>query len=207
MNSSALDIEYFLAHEISHKFVEFDGTVVNATSISEGWAEHYSTRLLWRNNFITDQQYLDVENKTVSYYYNASDACNYLMDTEVQASPWGPLAVQKVPYGRSLIYLHNIDADMRERYHGTKSVNTITMEIIQRKESGLSHSVEDLFNILNTYSGESTVDYYNEVASGKLFLELRQGTLSPCFKVMQTSEGPVVYQWEMNKRSTSFCII
>lgn len=205
MNSSALDIEYILAHEISHNFLEFDDTVVNATTISEGWAEYYSTRLLWRNNFITDQQYLDVENKAVSYYYN--DAYNNLTDAEVQANPWGSLAVQKVPYGRGLIYLHNVDAEMRERYHGTKSVDTITMEMIQRKKSGLSHGLEDWLNILRTYLGEGAVDYYNKVASGKPLLELRQGTLSPCFKVVQTSESPVVYQWEMDKGSTESCII
>ncbi|KAI7773529.1 hypothetical protein LA080_010533 [Diaporthe eres] len=205
MNASAMDVEYILAHEISHNFLEFDDTVVNATTISEGWAEYYSTRLLWRNKFITDQQYLDVENKAVSYYYN--DAYNNLTDAEVQANPWGSLAVQKVPYGRGLVYLHNVDAEMRGRYHGTKSVDTITMNMIQRKKSGLSHGLEDWFNILRTYLGEGAVDYYNEVASGKPLLELRQGTLSPCFKVVQTSESPVVYRWEMDKGSTESCII
>lgn len=204
-NASALDVEYLLAHEISHNFLEFDDSVVNATTISEGWAEYYSTRLLWRNGFITDQQYLEVENKAVAYYYN--DAYNNLTDAEVQANPWGSLAVQKVPYGRGLIYLHNVDAEMRERYNGTKSVDTITMEMIQRKKLGLSHGLEDWFDILRTYMGEGAVDYYNEVASGKPLLELRQGTLGPCFRVVRTSESPIVYQWEMDKETTGSCVI
>ncbi|KAH8898517.1 hypothetical protein GQ53DRAFT_802816 [Thozetella sp. PMI_491] len=204
-NTTSLDIEYVLAHEISHNFLEFDDSVVNSTTISEGWAEYYSMRLLWRSKMITDQQYLDVMNNRVSYYYN--DIYVNLTDTEVQDNPWGDLAVQKIPYGRGLIYLTNVDAEMRERHQGAKSVDTLTMGMIERKKAGLSHGLEDWFNLLREYLGEEAVDNYIEVASGTPLLALRQGTLSPCFEVVQTSEEPVAYQWQFKTGCNKSCII
>ncbi|KAB2568679.1 hypothetical protein DBV05_g12643 [Lasiodiplodia theobromae] len=192
-NVSTLDLNFLLAHEMTHNWPALSGSVPNITTYQEGLAEFYSTRLLWLNGFISTAEYVKEANAIVEQYYT-SPAVN-LTDVEAQEQAWQSRSAQKVPYGRGFLYFANVDVQMREKYDGTLSLDTLVLNILQRQRGGLSYTLEDWFDQLRQYLGEYAVQEYVQMASGTPLIQPQQGSLGPCFEVSQTRVMPDVYQW------------
>ncbi|KAB2570672.1 hypothetical protein DBV05_g10659 [Lasiodiplodia theobromae] len=203
------DLELLLAHEMTHNWPTMEGSNANITNFVEGSAEFYSLRLMWRGGFMDDSAYLAEMNSRVAYYYN--DPYVNASDAAVQDDPWGDLRLQKIPYGRGLIWLANLDAELRERWNGTVSLDVLELALLERVRGGLSYTLEDFFGLLRQYLGDYAVAEYEQIATGSPLLKLRDGSLGPCFDVVQTASNPTVWQWQWktgaNATNSTTCVI
>ncbi|RSL53546.1 hypothetical protein CEP53_007710 [Fusarium sp. AF-6] len=164
-------LKFLLAHEMTHNWPAI--TAGNDSAISryaEGATKYYSLRLLWRNGQISTEVYLQAMNTRIEAYY-LNPYVN-LSDKEAYDQSWVIPQAQTIPYGRGLIYLTNVDGEMRAASNGTESLDTITLSL-------------------------AAVAKYEAVGTGKPLIKPASNSLGPCFEVIQTSTQPVVYQWKL----------
>lgn len=132
---------------MTHNWPSMSGdSNANIKNFVEGSAEFYSLRLLWRGGFVDDAAYMAEMNGRVAYYYN--DPYVNASDAAVQDDPWGDLRLQKIPYGRGLILLANLDAELRERWDGAVSLDVLELALLERVRRGLSYTLEDFFRVV-----------------------------------------------------------
>ncbi|KAJ3456142.1 hypothetical protein MRS44_016165 [Fusarium solani] len=192
-------LKFLLAHEITHNWPSISTGNDSAISrYAEGTAEYYSQRLLWRNGQISAEVYLQEMNKRIKTYY-INPYVN-ISDKEAYDQSWIIPQAQTIPYGRGLIYLTNVDGEMRATSNGTESLDTITLSLIETCRSIPSRCSEaELRSLLNEYLSQAAVAEYEVVGTGKPLIKPSANSLGPCFEVVQTSTQPVVYQWKLKE--------
>ncbi|CAH0054465.1 unnamed protein product [Clonostachys solani] len=188
-NSTTQDrLELLLSHEITHNWPQLNDVNAAGTRYTEGTAEYYSLRLLWRNNQISTETYL-LEAYYLNPYVN-------LTDEDAYNQAWETRQAQRIPYGRGLIYLTNVDAQMRAISDGTESLDTIVLELLDICRASSSQCTEaGLLKLLDKHLGQGAVEEYHTVGTGQPLIQPLPDSLGPCFEVVETQTGPSVFQW------------
>jgi predicted metalloprotease with PDZ domain len=196
--TSVKEAESLLSHEIIHNWPGMVGTGPDESRYAEGMAEYYSLRLLLRAGLIDASRFLDDMNSKVTAYYlnpfvNASDSA-------AQNLAWQEPAAQRIAYGRGLIYLTNIDAQVRGRYNGSKSLDDLALDMLAVcRRSGADCTPKGWLSVLSKYLGATAVDEYKTVASGHPLIRPQDGSLGPCYDVIKSSTSPVVWTWKLKE--------
>lgn len=191
------DTELLLAHEITHNWLYiYNGNLSDQTRYWEGTAEFYSLRNLWRAGLLSTLEYVTAMNtKAIAYYQNPSIN---LTDQEAVDDSWTVSTAQTVPYGRGLIYLANVDAEVRARWNNTRSLDDVVVELMNLYRSDDSSCTTDAyFDLLTKYAGSSAVDEYKIVASGDPVICPTEGSLGPCFEVVQSYTNATVWKCQL----------
>ncbi|KAI8237915.1 hypothetical protein K4K54_009261 [Colletotrichum sp. SAR 10_86] len=191
------DTELLLAHEITHNWPYiYNGNLSDQTRYAEGTAEFYSLRNLWRAGLLSTLEYVTAMNtKAIAYYQNPSIN---LTDQEAVDQSWTVSTAQTVPYGRGLIYLANVDAEVRARWNNTRSLDDVVVELMNLCRTDDSSCTTDAyFDLLTKYAGSSAVDEYKIVGSGDPIIQPREGSLGPCFEVVQSYTNATVWTWQL----------
>ncbi|KAF5521703.1 hypothetical protein CGCA056_v006343 [Colletotrichum aenigma] len=191
------DTELLLAHEITHNWLYiYNGNLSDQTRYWEGTAEFYSLRNLWRAGLLSTLEYVTAMNtKAIAYYQNPSIN---LTDQEAVDHSWTVSTAQTVPYGRGLIYLANVDAEVRARWNNTRSLDDVVVELMNLcRFDDSSCTTDAYFDLLTKYAGSSAVDEYKIVASGDPIICPTEGSLGPCFEVVQSYTNATVWKWQL----------
>ncbi|KAF0315163.1 peptidase m61 domain-containing protein [Colletotrichum asianum] len=191
------DTELLLAHETTHNWPYiYNGNLSDQTRYAEGTAEFYSLRNLWRAGLLSTLEYVTAMNtKAVAYYQNPSIN---LTDQEAVDQSWTIPTAQTIPYGRGLIYLANVDAEVRARWSNTRSLDDVVVELMNLcRVDDSSCTTDAYFDLLTKYAGSSAVDEYKIVASGDPVIRPIEGSLGPCFEVVQSYTNATVWTWQL----------
>ncbi|KAL2814436.1 hypothetical protein BJX63DRAFT_420787 [Aspergillus granulosus] len=129
-------------------------------------------------------------------------------DTEAYENAWGARDAQRIPYGRGLIELANLDAAMRNQ---SLTLDNLTHDMRQLCISSASACTPASWvNVTADNLGPSAVAEYNRVTSGKPLLVPIAGSLGPCFEVVRTKTHPETWAWQAKSSiniSSKACII
>ncbi|KAJ4247092.1 hypothetical protein NW762_013230 [Fusarium torreyae] len=193
-------LDLLLAHEITHNWPHInDKASAPVTRYAEGTAEYYSLRLVWRNEQITTARYLKEMNDRLQAYY--TNPVVNLTDDQAYDQAWELRSAQRIPYGRGLIYLINVDAHIRKRSKGKHNLDSLTLELQDTCIKTPANCTEAfLLKLLTKYVGSNAVKEYHQVAKGgKSVIRPVANSLGPCFDVVKTNSTPPVFQWRAKK--------
>jgi predicted metalloprotease with PDZ domain len=114
---------------MTHNWAVMPGASALISRWAEGMAEFYSLRLLWRAHLLSTARYVQEMNGRLASYY----ANTYINATDFEAyeHAWDSRDAQRIPYGRGLIELANIDAAMRNLSDSTRSLDDLTHKMRQ----------------------------------------------------------------------------
>ncbi|KAH7375457.1 hypothetical protein B0T11DRAFT_334814 [Plectosphaerella cucumerina] len=195
MDIQARQLRTLLAHEMTHNWTPWiGGSSTEQSRYNEGSAEYWSLRLLWRAGLLTSQEYLD-EMNTRAYNYYTNSAVN-MSDSAAQASAWQVRDAQRIPYGRGMLHLTNIDARVRAATNGTQSLDGLAQEFVRQFRVTAGCGAETWFLILKHALGQDAVDDWERVTTGWPLIKPDDGSLGPCFNVVRNGTSPTVWVWE-----------
>jgi predicted metalloprotease with PDZ domain len=183
-----------LGHEITHNWTPWSsGTQAQQSHYNEGAAEFWSLRLLWRTGVLSTVAYLDEMNNRAARYYRNS-AVNF-SDEEAMEYAWQLRDAQNIPYGRGMIHFANLDAELRDA-GSTSRIDDLAIEFFHVCQLMDSCGSEEWYALLFGSLGQEAVDEWELVSTGNPLIQPREGSLGPCFEVVQNGTFPTVYIWE-----------
>lgn len=198
-STSDLRLKTLLSHEMTHNWPGLtDGTNAEASRYSEGMAEYYSLRLLWRSGNLNTTEFVSEMNDRIAQYYN-NLFVNYTDEAAMDIA-WDDRAAQKIPYGRGLLHFTNMDAQMRAlssngTTNGTLSLDTLALKFLNQCRGGGACGNPEWFEIVRSHLGEAAVNEWDQVSSGSPLLVPQSGSLGPCFEVASNGTDPEGYMW------------
>lgn len=182
--------QMLIAHEMAHNWPRLDGSDENhpATAwYTEGNAEYYAAVLSLRAGVIGLDKFLSVINSHAADYYGNP----FVALTNQQAGEkfWSDARAQRVPYGRGFMYLAKVDAEMRTKSHGTKSLDSVVLDVLNHQRRKEKFGLADWRALVVKELGPSAGGEYDDMVAGKLITP-PQGSFGRCFKVVNESERP-----------------
>src|SRR5262249_11067794 len=154
-----LNIAGLLAHEMFH---EWNGhTIVPLDPeelcywFTEGFTDFYTRRLLYRNSFITTDEYVRGANKKLSDLWTSR--VRNAPNVRIQADFWKDPAVKRLPYLRGDVVAMMLDAAIRERSNGKKSLDDLMRELVHEGRTAQARITPDnLLARFAQWAGDST---------------------------------------------------
>ena len=166
-----------LAHEIVHNWP----SPLNDTAsewYGEGMAEHYSPAITLRAGLIEPEEFLAGLNaQALSYYANP---LRDLPMSEVAARFWKDTRVRKIPYDRGALYLASVDAAVRARSAGMRSLDDLMFTMLDRLKSGQAYDSAAWSNLVNSELGADGRTQYQAMLNGELITP-PNNAFGPCF--------------------------
>lgn len=172
-----------LAHEIAHNWPRLDDPAHAESSwYSEGAAEYYSLRLSRRMGLLDDDAYVEALNQRLeTYFTNPHVGVSNARAGELY---WTDGRAQRIPYGRGLVYLLQVDAQLRAA--GASGLDRIVLEILERQRSGGRVDLEGWVGLLEPALGTAARDGFERMRAGRP-IDLPADALGPCFRVEQAT--------------------
>ncbi len=155
-----------IAHEIVHNWPALDGLTGEIEWFSEGTAEYYSMAVPFRAGIVgLDRVAQWLTDKSLNYYNNPHRA---MPNSKAAGIFWKDRDAQRLPYGRGLFYLLELDRKIRERSGGAKTVDELVLHTVAKRRAGEKFTNADWENLLEQELGREAVEDFRQVMSGKL---------------------------------------
>jgi predicted metalloprotease with PDZ domain len=183
--------QMLIAHEMAHNWPKLNGAVeedhASTAWYTEGTAEYYSALLSERAGAISNDKFLNVINEHAENYYTNP----YLTLTNKQAGEkfWSDGHAQRVPYGRGFMYLARVDAQMRRKSGGKRSVDDLVLQILEEQKAGKKIGLNEWRGLVVKELGEDAGREYDEMTVGKP-MEPAATSFGPCFHPLQEQVKP-----------------
>jgi predicted metalloprotease with PDZ domain len=173
-----------LAHEVTHNWPHLQGDYGDVTWYDEGGAEYYSILLSRRAGIYDDARFLKELNERASTYYrNPQRALN---NSEVQQLAWKNPLVVVIPYGRGLIYLACVDAEIRAKSGGKRGLDDLVLALLDKRRKGEPHTNATWVELLTRELGPRAKTDFDAMMKGELVAPT--GSFAPCFAVKPIKE-------------------
>ncbi|TWB13858.1 M61 glycyl aminopeptidase [Nitrospirillum amazonense] len=186
--TASSDTQMLLAHEMTHNWPRLDGGEHAATAwYTEGMAEYYSVVLALRAGVIDQAKFLRVVNDHASGYYTNPYVA--LTNTQAGAKFWSDARAQRVPYGRGFMYLARIDAEIRAKSGGTRNLDNLVLEVLDRQRKGEKVDLEQWVAMVVRELGDGARQEYEDMVAGKLIEPAPTG-FAPCYHAVKAPERP-----------------
>lgn len=172
-----------LAHEIAHNWPRLDHPAHAESSwYSEGAAEYYSLRLSRRMGLMDDDEYVEALNQRLEgYFTNAHVDVSNVRAGELY---WTDSRAQRIPYGRGLVYLLQVDAQLKAAGHG--GLDDVVLEILERQRAGDRVDLDGWVALLEPALGPAARIGFDQMSEGHR-IELPVDALAPCFRVEEAT--------------------
>ena len=175
------DFELTLAHEMVHTFV---GTLDEPQGLlsswyAEGLAVYYQRGLPWRAGLIPTAEFLADLDTTAGRYY--TDRLNDTPKREIPARFWADTRVRVLPYDRGSLYFAHLNAEIRRRTHGRRSLDDLVRRMIARRRRGQPVNEAAWIALVRQALGSRGVAQFHAMMSGKLVLP-PSDAFGPCFE-------------------------
>jgi hypothetical protein len=154
-----------LAHETAHTWPNLDGEHGETAWYSEGTAEYYSIILPQRAGLIADDTFLDLINERARGYYTSP--LQTLSNQEAAERFWLDPRAQRVPYGRGLFYFIDVNAKIRARSGGARSVDDLVLAIVNRRRTGAKVGVAEWVELVTAELDEQGRRDFEAMAAGE----------------------------------------
>lgn len=164
------ELKGLLAHEMLHAWVNsLDGMMdapggLYSSWFGEGLAVHYQRLLPWRAGLIDDEAFLADLNSTAGRYYT-----NALIDTpndEIPGGFWRDTRIRVLPYDRGSLYFAKVDADIRARSGGQRSLDTLVRAMLAERRAGKPMDLAMWKRLLREELGEEGVRQFEAMLAG-----------------------------------------
>ena len=171
-------MQYVIAHEVAHNWLEMEGEPGVATWYLEGSADYYSRILSHRAGVISTDEMLRAINRTALDYYTNP----YLRLTNAEAAErfWVDPIAQTVPYSRGFLYLAATDAAIRAKSGGTRSLDDVVLELRRRRVAGEPYGTAEWLDLIGREIGVKAARREFDAMESGAVLTL-SNRFAPCF--------------------------
>jgi hypothetical protein len=175
------DFKLTLAHEMVHTFAYAldapDGLL--SSWYAEGLAVNYERVLPWRAHQISTADFLTDLNKTAARYY--TDPLNDTPNSQIPARFWADTRVRVLPYDRGSLYFATVNAEMRRRTHGRRSLDDLLLKMIAKHRQGQVVDAAAWVALVRRELGSGAVAEFHAMMNGALVLP-PSDAFGPCFE-------------------------
>lgn len=190
---TAESIQLLLAHEMVHNWVELQGGMEDKTLFAEGAAEFFSLFESHKANVLSEDELLaQINEKLLSYYTNPF---NGESNKALIEKSWAHHAAQRVPYGRGLVYMLRLDDQIRTASNGQATLNTVVLELLDRKAAGKPYGKKEFFSIIDGITGKGAEAEYEKMAAGEMMAP-PESYFSSNYKLVETTEKQVEFGFD-----------
>lgn len=162
---TADELSNLLAHEITHNWPRLDGDHGETSWYSEGTAEYYSIMLPHRAGLIDDATFLELVNDRVRGY--CTNPLQTLTTAQAAELYWTDPRAQRVPYGRGLFYLIDLNAKIHAASDGKRSVDDLVLTVLERQRAGENVSVADWIALVTDELGDQGAEGFAALDAGE----------------------------------------
>ncbi|KAM5349269.1 hypothetical protein ACJ41O_005776 [Fusarium nematophilum] len=147
-------------------------------------AEYYLLRLMWRAGLLDTDKFVAAMNERLEKYY-LNPTVN-MTDEDAYAVARQRREAQRIPCGRGLIELANLDARLRLQSGGSQSLDILTLQMRELcKTQGSECTPSSWVELLEEHLAPSAAEEYERISSGKPLLQPIDNSLGSCFDVRQ----------------------
>jgi hypothetical protein len=190
-----------LFHEMIHGFVGgIDGPQGVTSWFSEGLTSWYTTQLQLRGGFDTVDEYGAAINEIAREYY-ANPARNWSAARIVEVG-FSDNDIRHLPYRRGELYFADLDARIRARSNGARTLDSVMQEVFARRAQGgtFDHAVWRQI-VTGELGPEAAAEFDALILDGTATIVPASDAFGPCFARQPTRwtvEGRTVegYRWE-----------
>jgi predicted metalloprotease with PDZ domain len=168
--TKAADFKLTLAHEMVHTFVGgLDAPKGLLSSwYAEGLAVYYQRVLPWRAGLLPTAAFLADLNTTAGRYY--TDRLNDTPNSEIPARFWADTRVRVLPYDRGSLYFAQLNAEIRRRTRGRRSLDDLVRQMIARRRRGQSVDETAFVSLVRGALGSRGVAEFRAMMAGGLIV-------------------------------------
>ncbi|WP_046501116.1 M61 family metallopeptidase [Streptomyces odonnellii] len=182
-----------LAHETAHNWPRLDGEHSETAWYSEGTAEYYSLVLPHRAGLLDDEQFLEpVNERARNYFTNPLQTLTSATAAEIY---WRDQRAQRVPYGRGLFYLIDVNAKIQAAGEGKRGVDDLVLAALERRWAGEKVGVAEWLEMVRKELGEAGPDDFAAMEAGEWVV--------PASDALGEPRGAAVrsYRWQVTDRT------
>ncbi|MFF3501103.1 hypothetical protein [Streptomyces sp. NPDC003247] len=165
---SAPVLKNLLSHEAVHNWPLLSGDPAENSWYNEGVAEYYSLKLTLDAGILTADAFAGLLNERAHGYY--SNPLQTLSSAETAELFWKDWRAQRVPYGRGLFYLIDVDHKLRATSEGQRGLDDLVLELLERRRAGEEASVAVWIDLVVRELGESAREKYGAMMAGRWVL-------------------------------------
>jgi hypothetical protein len=177
---SSEDLQGLLAHEMTHNWPSLEGEHGATAWYLEGAAGYYSILLSYRAGVLTSAQFLKAINERALAYY--TNPYRELTNAQAAEKFWSDSRAQKIPYGRGFMYLAKVDAEIRARTNGNRSLRDLVLALRKLQREGKPNGIEEWLHLVTAELGPQARPEFDAMVAGKLIVP-PTATFTPCFRL------------------------
>jgi len=138
--STPADLRTLLAHEMLHSWVNsLDSSMDQADGLDRSWfgeglAVHYERALPYRAGMISADDFLADLNDTAARYY--TDVKIATPNAAIPDGFWRDTRIRVLPYDRGSLYFDMVDAQIRAKSGGRRSLDDIVRTMLAARRAG-----------------------------------------------------------------------
>lgn len=168
------ELRSLLAHEMLHSWVNsLDGSMDSAGGLDRSWfgeglAVHYQRTLPYRAGMISADDFLNDLNETAARYYT-----NIKIATPNAAIPdgfWRDTRVRVLPYDRGSLYFDTVDAQIRAKSGGRRSLDDIVRAMLKTRRGGGAMNEALYRSLLKAQLGDKGIADLDAMLAGRTVL-------------------------------------
>ncbi len=191
-----------IAHEMGHRFVGgIDAPQGVQSWFTEGLNTYYTRLLMMRGGFSSVDEYGSAVNAAFRDYWFGK-ARNWSADSIVKIG-FNDEAVRHMPYVRGSLYFANVDAEIRARSHGRRTLDEVVRELFERRERGEPFNTNTWIETVTREAGpQARTEFEDLILKGTATLVPASDAFGPCLMRRATAPSdsggvarPAAYEW------------
>lgn len=170
-----------LIHEMLHQWTGgIDAPHGISSWFSEGLTTYYETILPARGGFATLDEFESAINELASNYY--SNPALRLSAAEITKVGFKDDVIRHMPYQRGALYFADLDARIRAKSNGTRTLESLLFQIFQEREKGVRFDHARWLELITQELGEGERARFERVIlQGAEVLQPASNAFGPCF--------------------------
>lgn len=165
----ATELRETITHETVHNWISgLSGPSGTTSWFSEGMTVYFTRELLLRSGLFTADEFLDSVNDTATAYY--TNPLNGLPNDEIAAGFWQDARIRRLPYVRGSLYFADVDAQVRARSDGARSLDDLALEIVELRRNGEEITADTWRSVVTDELGPAGAKGFGDMLSGKLIV-------------------------------------
>nr|WP_231708256.1 peptidase M61 [Sphingomonas populi] len=172
--STAEQMRTLLAHEMLHAWVNsLDGSMDAANGLGAAWfgeglAVYYQRALPYRAGLIPTAAFLADLNETAGRYY--TNAMIATPNADIAAGFWRDTRIRVLPYDRGSLYFASVDAAIRKRSDGRRSLDDIVRAMLAARRRGEAMTLAMWRRMLAAELGQPGIQSFEAMLAGQTVL-------------------------------------
>lgn len=165
------DLRALLAHEMLHSWVRSLDESMDASGgldrswFGEGLAVHYQRMLPYRAGMISAEDFLTDLNETAGRYY--TNIKINVPNSEIPEGFWRDTRIRVLPYDRGSLYFATIDAQVRAKSNGKRSLDDLVRAMLNAREAGRPMNTALWSALLKAELGAPGIAAFEDMLAGK----------------------------------------